>query len=490
MSEYVTVGDDIERISEEARLMPELFFKNNDVFNYGEKHHFPSPESLAAFSSTAGIGLLRAMALCLKNRWEYYFACEVNKWAAGKKNGRRLGDILLDPELLLSPGNKKKQYLKLDTDDFLKVFASHGEWMAQEGFTIVTFAGTLKQMLLTRSYLEATDSPELAAFIENQQKEIALLGKEESERSEKFWLLKAEWVEHQEELGTVLIDIENRKLENENLKVKWMKIFGGEYITLEEMNNRLRKAKLLRSLIKVNPGMKREELERIAKQKDKEAVERIEDLRQTQRTPLKLFEPMPPGLGGMRISIDDSQEWEKKIIREIWMLTHPDRLKHNPSYDRLTESQRQYLAEAFLRTNAVRSSEVGYHAYQVGWERKSLGALISIRSRIQTVLENAGVDVDPEYVIRGKSLEEKIDFLTRELQFLESGIREAKATLIQTMDNAEVREWRRHLACPEQHEVIKTKFAEMTAGYLKEAESIERELAEIFEREDQQCHAE
>lgn len=139
MQKYVPVGDDIQWIYRKSGLAPETLFKNSDVFNHEKNHHFSSSETLAHFSRSAGIGLLRAIVLCLKGSWGYHFACEVNK-SVTEKNADGTSAIS-------SPAERKRKALKRKSDSFHafvcgKRFSTYGIEIRNRDTLISSFSGT------------------------------------------------------------------------------------------------------------------------------------------------------------------------------------------------------------------------------------------------------------------------------------------------------------------------------------------------------------
>ena len=439
--------------------------KIDEFWDYEGAHRFPDVDELIRFSIFLYLGFYRCVALILKRQWEVYIAKN-----SPEKN--------LLHELRSSDVATCKKDFQIEIDKIYEQLEVY-EMASKADCDFITFANLIKEMILCDLHLYPNDSRELQAFSRRMEEEKSVEAEGDAEEKEAFWLAKCEWLESQEELGNQLLEVENARLENENVSHGWMSVFGQDYIHLQEQQRRKTNIERRIHLKEINPDFSLEEIEKQVYEEELRAKQALEELRLKASIPSrhmpKHFFDIPEDYLRKR----DSES--KKILRKIWRLIHPDILERNPKYKQLTEKQKEYIYDLRNLLSKIKPSEIGYHQGQIGWNHKSPEYLRDTLATVEKILTNSGIDTDVHMIIEGETLEKKITWLKKDIERLQHGIGDAKSERLQLLNDSIVRDMRRILACPEQYDHYKTELSKQTKLFQEEADSLEKQFIAMFE---------
>lgn len=190
-----------------------------------------------------------------------------------------------------------------------------------------------------------------------------------------------------------------------------------------------------------------------------------------------LTKPCLEGLSGSD-RLTTFRKEQKKVLRDLWLLLHPDQLHNNPSYNSLTESQKKQLKDLWHTAMQIRPEEVGFQKNQIGYAYRSLPLLQDVLATAKTILEHAGIDTDTRYLIKGDTIDEQLGWLQNEINRLELESAQVQAELKILLEDQALLEKTFLISClPEQQDAVKVemlKHAEMIGkkadeqeGYLK-----------------------
>ena len=126
--------------------------------------------------------------------------------------------------------------------------------------------------------------------------------------------------------------------------------------------------------------------------------------------------------------LDRYREEAKKIIREIWRLTHPDTLNRA-----FTERQRERLREYLEQVVKIRRSEAQLDV-------RAISVLSDILTKVKELYDVMGIDLEPKSVIRGDTLADQTAWLENEIQGIESQIQELMAEIQAMSMDPDIRE--------------------------------------------------
>ncbi|MHB8772165.1 MAG: hypothetical protein ACYC7J_14315 [Syntrophales bacterium] len=457
-------------------------------WDYAGWHVFPPAEDIARFCFFMRLDLYRTLALILKAEWERFFAHEVNGWRAA--DGTSLTDILLDRnehalrEALARFRPRDDLYNLLKDLASRHTAASGVEGPFLEGHTPSTFADLVKEMLMGRYHLPSVESEELTRFTARARKEFVLLVEGTEEQQRVYTLEKARWGSLRQELEDLYLLIENQRLKNAHTRREWLAHFGKEEVELREAALELERSDMRFTLKKVNPEWSRQDIERcIADEEARRQIELSRLRNDAALAPHLVKVSAETGAGGKPMEADRYRKECKTVLRQIRRLLHPDRLMHHPSYEQLTDGQKERLQEMLLAALEVRPEELGYPEGYLLHAMRSLEGLQSALSRVEGILGNPGVETDERLTIQGETLPEKLEWLRREVRLLEDDILAAKAELQALFEDEERVHERAILNNPERHEKVRADLEARTAEVRRDSERLTQAFNTLFDAE-------
>lgn len=442
-------------------------------WDYEHEHEFPPTRDLVRFGIFMHWPLLRILALTLKGQWEEQLAS-----SAGYPSGHdhSLRETLSNIAFL----EEHRRGFQPDHALIYERLEEHHNIASSVGHNEQNIADVIRELVLNRLHLLANESRELAAFMVHIEAERLQVNDGTTDEQSTFWTLKAERFALYEQLGGHLLELDNQKLENEQVRVRWLAVFGDAFLPLEQQYLRLTLLAKQLDLKTILPHLSREELEREARVRLIHGQERLSRL---ERDIALASHARLPASGGVvdERELGIQRDQNKRILRKIWLLLHPDILQQNPSYAKLTDDQKQFLVHLQRQLTQFQPSELGFDPSQVGFDHKSGEYLQAKLEQVQRTLNNAGVDLNVELEVRGETLAAKLAWLRADIERLKRGIQEAEEALLEALSDADVRERRCQLGCPEQFQAIKKTICERAEQYRREADELEGTLAALFE---------
>ncbi len=171
----------------------------------------------------------------------------------------------------------------------------------------------------------------------------------------------------------------------------------------------------------------------------------------------------------------------KRVLRELWLLLHPDKLEHHPAYSELTDAQKRKLRELWHDVMAIRSEELGFDSSQLGHDYRSLPILLDARDTARAILANSGIDTDVQLIIRGDTLGEQLDWLTEATARLEHEIDNVQAQMKALLEDEAMQEKVAFLGCSsDQQERVRGEMRARTREYRREADDLQHILETRF----------
>lgn len=460
-------------------------------------HIFPPMTDLVRLAFFFHLEIHQAAFLVLKGEWERYFARD-NGYKTGM--GEKFTDIMT-----IQPDENRLQQFTVETTAIYEAIVSlynkvHnassenvGVSNAQEELARLNqlhynfydakgFDALIHEMILNKLYLQAIDASTPRDFFEKKRNELETLQNGTPAQQQEFWVAKCAWIELQEQLGDVLLTVEQSRLRNAHIVTDFLKIFGELFVALQELVIQVRSLEHRIMLKETKPDLTEKEVIEALRSQEEQDLKTLEKLKyDVEMAPW--IEGEQPKTGGV---IDNNvlQEYLrqiKKTLREIFFLIHDDYLQNHPAYNRLTDAQKIHLKELMQRVLEIKKeTELGYQEGTVGYENRSLGELLDILAKAKIILSHAGLDISVEYVIQGDTVTQRIQWLEKEITRLEKGIRDAQANLISLNADRDVREKKAILDCPAQHERVKSEMRGKLAEYEKERNQLEEQYGKLF----------
>ncbi len=398
---------------------------------FGATEHLSPPErDLVRFGVFCHLGFFRILHMVVKNQWEQFVLGENGRQAESQAPFAELlvqfedGDLarLLD-RFRMGPGRRA------GAEEIYLLLEEHGHLASKLGFDRRRLSALVDQMILSRVHCCGAGSPELDSFAARQEQEIALLREAGREEEDAFWLKKSCWLTIQCELEDKLLLREDIRLRNFNVTMEWMALFGTVYIELLEAQMHCHQLERRVAIKKAEPSLSDEEIDRRVKESIEEELASIKKVRGDALQAASLG-PLhwPEGEDLSDEQLDRYREDAKKIIREIWRLTHPDTLNRA-----FTERQRERLRAYLEQVVKIRKSEAQLDV-------RAISVLRDILTEVKELYDVMGVDLEPKSVIRGDTLADQTTWLENEIQKVECQIKELMAEIQAMSMDQDIRE--------------------------------------------------
>jgi hypothetical protein len=434
---------------------------------FAPSEHVPPPErDLVRFGVFCHLGLFRTLHLVVKNRWEAWVLREKGRPPCRAPYEESLTRFEEGSMARLIDGFRLELSDGASTDAIYALLEEHGRLASALGFDRRRLAALVDQMVLTRVHAFGAASPELESFEARQEHEIALLRSARQEEESEFWLKKSSWLSMQSVLEDKLLLREELRLRNFNVTLEWMSLFGPAYLALLDAQELRRELETRIAIRSAEPSLEDEEIERRVQERLREELASIEKLKEDALRAASLARLQEPGgefLSGEEA--DRYREEAKKLIREIWRLTHPDALD-----GAFTESQRERLRAYLEQVVQIRRSEALLDV-------RAISVLADILERVKELYDVMGVDLEPRSVIRGDTLADRIAWLEDQIRQIEAQVREVMAQIQAMSMDPDIREKMASMAGPEARQA--------TLGRLEEVREAAEARVVLLEAEHQ-----
>jgi hypothetical protein len=377
---------------------------------------------------------------------------------------------------------ERERSVKLDTNRIYALFESENQWASRFGFSRELFHTLIREMTLAQLHLIANNSVEIKSFSDRAKKQHQLISKVSPESERMFREAKLSWLWLQEDLGEKLILIESRRLRNAYIQKEWMHLFGSAYISLREQTLRLEFLELKNQFIEGDPDISLQNLDDMLQHICSAMKKEVDELGiELTLAGYSMYSQTSHVID--RTELDRYITQNKKMLREIWMLIHPDRLAQHPSFEKLTQDQKHYIKELWNQAFRVRPDELRFQEDQIGYELRSDLVLLDILRKAESILQYAGIDTDTDLIISGETTEEQLAWLEKAIVRLSRDINNAIAELKALMENQDILEKEVLLKSEtEQQKKFRDEMLKKAAELKKKADVFEKKIEVYFSR--------
>jgi len=400
------------------------------------EHVAPPERDLVRFGVFCRLGFFRTLHLVVKNRWEDWVLREKG-WTEPRPPPYAEALTRFEEGALarLVDGFRLGLAEAATTDAIHALLEEHGRLASGLGFDRRRLSALVDQMVLSRVHYCGAGSAELDSFEARQEHEIALLRSAAREEESEFWMKKSSWLSMQSELEDKLLLREEIRLRNFNVSMEWMSLFGPAYLALLDAQRLCHELETRIAIRSAEPSLGDEEIERRVQESLREELASFEKLKEDARRASSLARLQGTGdefLSGEKA--DRYRDEAKKLIREIWRLTHPDALDAA-----FTDSQRERLRAYLEQVVQIRRSEALLDV-------RAISVLTDILERVRELYDVMGLDLEPKSVIRGETLADQIAWLEGQIRELEDQAREVMAEIQALSMDPDIREKRASMA--------------------------------------------
>ncbi len=430
-----------------------------------------SPGNFLNFGLFCHLDFYRLLALVVKGEWQWYVS---QRLQAGTRLKEIVQDGLSAVRELSGGFSLVMENSALQGDGLYQLFEQNGQLASRNGYDEKDFQDLLSHMLLSDVYLFSGQSSEMINFIAGEQAQQALLKDVQEGDAQAFWKKKRFWIELENDVGNILLKLEEQTLKNLRVHRKWMSVLGHIYIPLVEAECRFNSLTFRIRSKQENPQLTLEKLDEFEEENrlaEEEFISRLKKNAAAIRDDL-------PGPGGLVPDDDELEEYEtecKKILRKIWRLTHPDRIEQ----ESFTLEQKKKLGAYFEQAVPYQDAS-GLEDEEIALSMRSLGPLKELLAKVEAVWKSMGLDCNEHSVIQGKTLKEQMAWLDSRILALEEEAGQVRAELMALVNDPETLEMQACLSSKDQVKRIEKEMAAKLAAFEEEIPVLEETLNQLF----------
>ncbi len=395
---------------------------------------------LLDFAVYCNLDFHRILSLMLKGRWEGHVRARLPE-------GRSMEDAV-DEGLAklreLSSGFHPAMAKEATHDILYRLLEGRGGLVGASGYDENEFRDIVNHMVLADIHLFSGNSPESENFFAAEETERRLLKTASTEGMEEFWKKKRIWIESENEVGVLLLELEEQTLRNRKSQREWMATFGHIYIPLVEAEYHFNSLNYRIKRKSEDPTLSAQDLD-VLEEENRQAEE--DHLARLKKSAKALRSDLA-GPGGIPPDDDEIEEYEKecrRILRKIWRLTHPDAIDRERFTPVQKNKLRAYFEEAVPFQEGARLEDD-----EISLSMRSLGILKDLLVKVEAVWKSMGLDCNEHSVIQGETLAQQCDWLDRRIASLEEEANQVRVELMAAADDPEYREMDACLASADQ----------------------------------------
>jgi hypothetical protein len=439
------------------------------IFDDGKDHHFATAREtvrIACFFWARGLGgndaylwLVRVVALLLKGAWEEHAAHE-GRWAAHVDH---ISKVLRAEAAAGTPlPSREPRY-----QQWAAILDEHGGLVRRHGLTIERLEQLATQMLHAGLHHLPNHGREVSAFAQAAAQEQLCFRDGDAEQQAAMSRSKHDWLQKRDELGGILYENEQLRLDREHVRCDWMAKFGSLHQRVVELAWRCKLLNL--ELQAIEAG---EDLEDVCRKAQEKRDKELAELEETINLAKRRWQPMAVGSRPDPALEVEYQAMVRQALTKLKRLCHDDCLRHHPSFALLTDKQREELARIYREVGTLRLEDLCHAPGTVGYSTPGLDRVTRAIQLAEALLVNAGIDVEVDAIIAGATIGEKIAWLDREVRFLDGCVKDALADHAALLADPNVCGWRNDLATPEND-------AARCEAFAKRSQELEAEIARL-----------
>lgn len=446
----------------------------------------PNDRFLTRFARFMGYSVPQALCLVLKGQFQRYFvsASEVGNPQVEEPNGHCYKNHRQEVERLnrdFVPGLGRC----LDAEGLFNLFEGLGRWASTSGYDLESFKALCHTIISHGMHLVANKGPHMDKFVAFQQAQQDQLNAAPKARQELFHRLNLRRLGLEEMTGDWLLERENLAFSIQKSNQRWMREFGESYLLLIDILQKNHNVERMLEMKNFDPGLSREELERAIQESLDQARSQLERLKEELEIARMLNLPGITGLMSGCGTCNGKDEINaytnecKKLLREIEMRTHPDRY----TQESFTPDQCEKLDAYFKEAQSLKKRLLIYSGFDTVFDMIPMLKLENILALVMALWESIGIDFDElRMVIRGKTLDEQITWLHKQVEQLEGEIATIRDEMKAMREDPEVISRLGSLASEEAkaetHRQLQEKLAEAQAKLAVRQSELARLLGE------------
>lgn len=380
-----------------------------NIFNVKHHHFFPTPDHIARIGLTADLSFYNLLALILKAMWENYLYSQV-------KSDPDLPlpylEIILNEEFI----NQYNSAFHPETADLFNLLETYDHLAMIHGESVASLEITIRELLLNKYHL--LDNQLVNKFAKRMVEEKEEKKDQDEDLKEEFDRHKMIFIRNHQTIETLLFDQLRISKEIENIKTRYYRRFPlkNEFLTLLFERDLL---KIKIQIKKENPELSENELNARTEQVKDEFNKKLISIQTAMRRAMYVRRSLGEPIDSMKEA--DYRNQVRQALRTAFLLLHPDMIEKSVA-EKLTEFQRTQLKQLWIELMELKDT-FNYDESMLFYEMPDLGEIERIIEKTKSILKNFGdIEINPEYLIRGDTFSEKIEFLKNQNKILDGHI--------------------------------------------------------------------
>ena len=419
---------------------------------YTNEYHWPLPEELIRFGLFFHIGVDRTLILIVKGYYEAYCRKKLKK---ERKNGGLRELYAIGTQYAQSFTVEAERMFS--SESLYDLFCEQVGGYQKAGCSRKAFDLLCKHVLTSKIYLFGTEDEEVRRFIEEKENEQVIKKQYNRESVLDYEAEKLRWLNKLADLDNLLVSLEQLRLAIAQTKNRWMQHFGEKHIRLMERKHLVGWAYLIVQMKENEPELSADEIEEKVRDKVAQAKRIMDEEIEKARWAIFLARSTTGGAGMEKSSGEEQKELlkqYKKLLREIYLKTHPDAIVNNG----FTEKQTKLLFDLYQDAIAIRDQELAY-------DTRSLLVLEDILERVHQIWRHMGVNLEPEAFLEGEDMKALLSDMEKKIGAIERREKSIKDEMYLLANDGEYLEKRDQMtdskAIRRQHEKMDAELAEL-----------------------------
>jgi len=420
-----------------------------------------NPEDVIRLSLFFHLGDIKTIVLLVKAQWEKYLVSQVKSFDINRLNKTGVAEEFLpafmDDENTIQELSETWEML----DRWFGVFLKRG--LARE-----LYSSVLNQIMISRIFYFAIESPEMAAFVDGQNELLELLKGENSAYNDVYHARNKQWLGLLQAAENAHIRLENQRTQNAEDEREWMSIFGEVWYGLTKVDLKYQSLKRQIELKKKNPEMSVEQIIETDRAIMEAELEQLQNM-ETAITISQIFTRFE-GEATTQVEVDKEMvDRYKKVLRTIWLKTHPDKIADKG----FTPEQVEILQKFYRQATEMSATDRLINPL-------TLERLETLLQEVEELYSNMGLNIKLNTTIKGSTLKEKVEWLEKQIKLVENELTQLKNELYSLVNDATVKQKVESMKNAETIEAIKRQMSEKKDRLEMELDGLGNELAGLF----------
>lgn len=404
---------------------------------------------------------IKTIVLLVKAQWERFLVSRINRnnidWVNKTGVAEEFFPAFMDNE---------KAMQKL-SDTLQPLDASFGTTV-KLGITPELYGSLVNHILVSRTFYFAIESIEIASFVESQNQLLALLKSENSAYNDLYHARNKQWIDLLKAAENAHLRLEDQRMQNAEDERNWMAVFGDAWYELSKTDMEYQSLKRKVEMKKQNPQMTAEQVEAAVLTLMEAELEQLQNM-ETAITISQLFSKMDDNTNPDTQVNKEVFERYKKVLRAIWLKTHPDKVNDKG----FTPEQLELLQKFYRQATEMSATDRLINPL-------TLERLEVLLHEVDELYANMGLNINLNTTVKGSTLKEKVEWLENQIKILENELTQLKNELFSLVNDATLKQKAESMKDPETIELVKNQMIGKKNLLTEELAGLKKDLDHLF----------